>query len=77
MPVKINAIIRSRCAAAQELRIMGFPEFSFMQDDDMLEFVDYMQLFLQANATMRADFERRIEIYNATKEVPIRSYKSE
>jgi len=69
MPVKINAIIQAKYQTAQELQIIGFPELSFMQDDEMIQFVDYMQSYLESNATMRAEFERRIEIYNNAKEV--------
>ena len=69
IPVKINAIIRAKYPTPQELRIIGFPGLSFMQDDEMMEFVDYMQNYSDANASMRAEFERRIEIYNNAKEV--------
>ena len=69
LPVKINAIIRARVPLASELRVIGLPELSFLQDDEMTEFVEYMQSHLEANASMRAEFEHRVDIYNTAKEV--------
>jgi hypothetical protein len=68
LPIKMNAIIRARCPEPQQLKIIGFPEFSFRRDDEMLEFTDYLQTYMDFNAAMREEFERRVDVYNSAKE---------
>ena len=57
LPLKINVTIREQYPGATNVQTVGFPALSFMHDDEMTKYVDYMNMYISHSDAARRELE--------------------
>ena len=60
LPLKVNEIIRHRFPSASQIHIVGIPELSFGEQDDMQTYAAYMHAYIDHNVAFRAHFSAQV-----------------
>lgn len=60
LPLKAHEIIRHRFPRASGVRVVGVPELSFENQDDMQDYALYMHAYIDHNVASRGHFAAQV-----------------